>query len=680
MRRSDATVAGVLLSLKSPILSTEWSIRSKDDSKIGKKLKQYVESALFRMPERTWKEFLREALTYFDFGFSAFEIIWGYKNGELTVVDLSPRIQNSILRWRLSDGRRGISQIISNDLSNQTSYEIPIDKLLVFTNDKEGSDYTGRSMLRPAYGHWFYKNLLYKLGAMAIERYGVGIPVITIPEGSTDDERNEAIEMGKQLRSNEKAYIIKPSDKWGIEILTPNGAPLAGTLENLIDIHDRMISISVLAQFMNLGSTDSGSRALSQDQTDFFTQVVEEKAFYIAEQVNSQVINRIIFNAFAGQIDFAAYIEQDLLPKLTFAPLGDVDYTEQATVMKTLYDMGIVKSENIPMNEHIRIMFDLPELTKEEKKEMEEQEEIPKEETKEDTKEESKEEDQKKNEKFSEQKYWRELTQWENKKSIQLFEETFAEIQTKTSILDYTANAISAFIKRIPRLLESQDLSSIKNANIISKPQIKSLIKETTIKAYENGKKTASEELGVDRLANTRVQNQLLDYEIDEQAEMYKQKIEKEIKDTTRDGLANEVIVTAIIASILLRTSEKAKIESEIISNHMNAYGLGTGRMYVFENNINKIKGYYRSEILDSRTCDTCMSLDGTIITADDPMSKLNDVHYRCRGSWFPILYSEMEGKKLEDLGKVGIPSSLAKTFDTVGGVPSTNRFTPPKN
>jgi hypothetical protein len=55
-----------------------------------------------------------------------------------------------------------------------------MDKLIVFVNEMEGMNWWGTSLLRPAYKHWFIKNTLYKIDAIAHERQGLGIPYVSI--------------------------------------------------------------------------------------------------------------------------------------------------------------------------------------------------------------------------------------------------------------------------------------------------------------------------------------------------------------------------------------------------------------------------------------------------------------------------------------------------------------------
>jgi hypothetical protein len=357
MRRTDATVKQFLTALKTPMLATEYFVEAAGEDPKYIMHKEFVEQNLFNM-KRTWKDFMREALTFLDFGFSVFEDIWAIKNGRVCLIDLEPRIQHSILRWQLTDGRRGVVQLVLTDevAYNHRQVEIPMNKLFVLTNDKEGDDLTGQSVLRPCWKHFTIKDRMYRVSAISAERYGVGVPMITVPEGINDQQKEDAEEMGANLRSNEKGYIVKPTG-WEIEILTPKGNPQQGQIDGMIQHHDRMILMAGLAGFLNLGSDSTGSYALSKDQSSFFLKHCEDKLLYICEQITQQIIQRLII------INFG---EQDKYPKLTFTPLGDIDFGEYSGTLKTLKDAGYIYKLTSRDYQFVRKTFKMPALTDDE--------------------------------------------------------------------------------------------------------------------------------------------------------------------------------------------------------------------------------------------------------------------------------------------------------------------------
>lgn len=361
MRRSDGTVKGLLRAMKSPLLAVDWYVEAVSDDPQEQEIKEFVEKNLFGM-RRTWKEFLRECLTYFEFGFSVFEEIWEMRDGgEIWLVDLEPRIQSSIQRWKTSKNERGIVQLILTDEKTEHKAEIPIVKCLVMTNDKEGDDLTGQPVLRAAWKHFYIKDKLYRIGSIACERFGVGIPKITLPKGAGDAEKAAAKEMGQELRSNEKSVIVLPSEDWKVEIMTVAGGGKDSQIDNFIQHHDRMIVLSALAMFLNLGSDSTGSYALSKDQSSFFLQTENDHASYISEQITKQVIERLVI---------LNYGKREKYPKLCHTPLGDIDFAEFSSALASLAGAQLINVD-AKTRQFVHKSFGLPPITDEEVQEEE---------------------------------------------------------------------------------------------------------------------------------------------------------------------------------------------------------------------------------------------------------------------------------------------------------------------
>lgn len=361
MRRGDGAVRAILRAVKSPLMGAEWTVETTDSTPKGQEIREFVEKSLFGM-RRTWKEFLRESLAYLDFGFYAFEIIWEMRDGKVVVADLEPRIPRSVFRWKLSDGSFGIVQLLRNDESPEMQAEIPANKLLILTNDKEGDDVTGQSILRAAHKHWYYKNNLYAIAAVAAERYGVGIPTVKLGEVSGESEKASAEDMAESVHSNERSFAVLQHDM-EFSIVTPTGNPQGAAIENQVNHHNTQIALSVLATFLMLGSDGTGSYALSQDQSSFFLNVLRDIASYEKEQIQKQVIQRMV------DINYG---KQEIYPELKHSPLGDIDYGEFSTTLSTLSTAQLIDVDP-RMMQYVHSAFNLPKITEERLEMMEEQ-------------------------------------------------------------------------------------------------------------------------------------------------------------------------------------------------------------------------------------------------------------------------------------------------------------------
>jgi len=294
MRRSDATVQSILLVWELPILSTKFFVRPASDSLEDKEAAAYIEWNLFHGMTHTFPEFLRMALGKFWAGFSWFEKVFEEDGPRVKWRKLAVRLQNTLSKWELDEtgGPKGAwQQAWRPDEICYTPVYIPIEKLLLFINRKEGGNLQGMSCLRAAYKHWLIKDKLYRLEAISLERDAVGIPVMRLPRRATAAEKAQAKDIVTSLRRDEKAGVTIPDD-WNLFLLGGGGGQARGTTRGAgrgggqanfratIDHHDLMIAKSMLAQFLNLPGATYGSYALSTDQSTLLLQALNYEADY----------------------------------------------------------------------------------------------------------------------------------------------------------------------------------------------------------------------------------------------------------------------------------------------------------------------------------------------------------------------------------------------------------------
>lgn len=657
MRKTDGAVQAVLKGIKAPIISAEWEVFSYDDSPKGEEIREFVENNVFGM-DRDWYEFLREALGFMDFGFYPFELIWEIRDGKIYLKDLAPRIPLSVMNWQIADKKLGITQIIRTDDFNKSTAEIPIDKLFVLTNDKEGDDITGQSILRAAYKHYKYKDILYRISGIAADRYGVGVPVIGLPDNYGDAEKESANELGENLRSSEKGYFTKPPG-FTIEILTPNGNPQGAQIDNLIDHHNRMIMLSTLEQFLGLGGDGVGSFALSQDQSSFFLKHVEDKARYFASQFKTQVIKRLV------DLNFG---EQEWYPELKFSPLGTKNMKEQAEIINVLVMAGVLDASDPAIKKWIRPTFKLPELTDDQIEEQEaESEEVEEPETPEEEKELSQ-------TNLSERpfKLTRKLTEQEKRIDFKALNEQFNATQSELEdeLAQATSQEIDRFAEAARKKVDAGDIAGIGALSYMLYGKAKKAFENVIKKSYENGKKVASKEMGIKPPSTPLQDTQIMAMDANDMARQYVFEMENKSRDLVKDAVVAGAAAAAIASQVKLKARDEAARMIGNMSGTVVGQYVNRGRSKVFQDNLTEIQSLQRSEVLDDATCNICMSLDGRVIKADDPMSFMDIVHTHCRGLWVPVFVSDEEKPDVN-----GIPKTIADSFDLVDGRPTVNSY-----
>lgn len=369
MRRADPQVAMLLSVVKDPIKSATWGIRAVDDSEEEKEIADFVEHVLFKdmgysdgSKVKTFSEFIIEALTFVEFGYSVFEVVhklvendpvFGTYHG---IADIAFRHQRSIIEWHLNQNGsiREVRQFVgSGDLD--VDVMIDGDNLLVFSINKEGDNYEGISMLRPCFGSFFRKNVYRKLQAIGIERAAKGVPIGIIPadmikRDDYDVQRAALQDVLDKLETHETNSIVLGA---GFEIEQLKIEHDADKIQRVINSENVEMTKSFLANFMELGlESNSGSFALGSDLSDIFLSGLTCKARIIEERVDLCLIRKIVQAKFGNR---QAY------PKLKATGINDKAGKELAEVLKILNETGALQVSDA-LKKHVHNLYALPDF------------------------------------------------------------------------------------------------------------------------------------------------------------------------------------------------------------------------------------------------------------------------------------------------------------------------------
>jgi len=724
MRKSDGTVSAAVLAVSLPIRRANWFVQPASDDAQDVEIAEFVQKNLFDWMSITWNDVLRQSLLMMPFGVMVFEKVfetrvWDGKD-YVTLRKLAPRLPKSIQRWEMTNGEAGIEQRKQGgDLVS-----IPMEKLVVFVNDKEGDNWWGTSLLRPAYKHWFIKNNFYKIDAIAFERQGLGVPFAKLPQGATEADRNLAKSVLQNIRANHQAYVIIPHD-YEIGFLDMNAKSVRDPSTSIMH-HNREIVKSILAQFLELGATDSGSRALSTDQTDLFLLSLEAAASGICDVFNKYLIEELVNLNFDGIEDY---------PKLAFNGITRADAEKLANAYASLVTSGGIKAgEND--EQYFRELMGLPER---DQSDDEEETPAPTPEPKDPNAPENEDDEEalkdaglsehiesikkkaypsrkevveaikassaklpvgeraamlrrnitilthrtkdahtkffsmvlanlakqyaEEKKSFAEDdefKGYRPLTFAEKKvdykglqRNLDRLEEQF-EGQTQELLRAESAK----FVSKLNKAIEKGDIEAVKNASIDAEKAYTKIIKDHMKEAYEFGKNKAADEMAVKVPKNVEAIMNQIEIQADAIAEAHLVRLSTEAKTAMTEALTKGVSNVAALAAadqVIQDSIDALTVDTSRIV--MAAY-VNTGRNTVFEEYADKIYALQRSEILDSSTCNYCLSVDGRVIEKNDLFSQNSIFHSGCRGIWVEILLDE------EDLPKIGgIPKGLRDRF-----------------
>lgn len=294
MRRSDGTVRGSLRLIKTPVTAGRWFMQPASTSTRDVNVAKFVWRCLQEFMSISWRQVLNEALLMLDFGYYMFEKVFTSRvvDGEPRVVwqKFAPRHPLQVTQWFFDNngGPESVDLFAPTGDGRSYTVNIPVSKLLIFTNDREAGNITGISALRSAYKHWYFKDNLYKIDAIQKERHGIGIPVIVLPPNFSKRDAQLADEMGRNLRVNEKAHVVLPPG-WELKFAKIEGQPVDAV--NSIEHHDRMIMENILGTLVT--RSERGVSA-STDDHELFMKASRFVADTVADTFNKYAIPELV--------------------------------------------------------------------------------------------------------------------------------------------------------------------------------------------------------------------------------------------------------------------------------------------------------------------------------------------------------------------------------------------------
>jgi hypothetical protein len=204
--------------------------------------------------------------------------------------------------------------------------------------EPEAGDLTGTPILRSAYQHYYYKYNLYKIDAIQKERHGTGIPIIILPLGYTDNDKKAADELGRNIRTNERAHVVLPPG-WTLEFAKMPTQPVDPMKS--IEHHDRQIEKTMMVP---QGEKD--------DEQNTFFKSTRSIAEMICDTINRHAIPELVdanFSRVGGEY-----------PQLRARRIGEFDDARtQSFAVRNYVGAGVIIPDE-PLEKQVRIDLDLP--------------------------------------------------------------------------------------------------------------------------------------------------------------------------------------------------------------------------------------------------------------------------------------------------------------------------------
>jgi len=355
MNRTDGQVGSVMRAINNSLMKAAWALETDG---CRDEVVQFVRENIGlpedgevlprnRISKVLWPKHLREALSCLVYGFAVFEQTYtpAVQDGALRLHlnHLSPRGQTTITRFEVQrDGgllaawQRGDVALVSvpggppAPRDGVSEVRMPVERIVVYSHEREGADWYGTSLLRSAYKHWKVNDVVLRLSAQIIERNGMGIPGMEY-DGVIVTKR-DAEQAVAEWRAGATAGLVYPKGAMpvlkGVEGTTPDPMPL-------LAYNDEAIGRSVLAMFLNLGH-DAGARSLGETFSEVFTDSLQAEADFFAEVFTQYVIADLVELNWGPDEAYPALTPGNLASQALISPAD----------LKTLVDSGLVTADD----------------------------------------------------------------------------------------------------------------------------------------------------------------------------------------------------------------------------------------------------------------------------------------------------------------------------------------------
>ncbi len=320
MADNDPTCGAILFAIEMLLRNAKWSIQSAADDSKAEEAKVFVEEVFDDMAH-SWEAFIADVCSMFTYGFAPMEIVWKKRGGDTTdkttrskfddekvgIRKLSLRAAPTVLRWEFDPNDDGEVVGLYQQPPVDTQIYIPAEKFLLFRTSPRGGNPQGRSLLRNAYRAWHFKRRIEEFEGIGVERDLAGLPVARIPSEymRLDADANQKAfyetwkTLVKSVRRDQSEGIVLPSDRdskgnlvFDFALMNTGGSRSFNTTD-IVDRWDKRIASSVLADFIFLGQSATGSYALSSDKTTMFATAIGGFMRLIASVINGDLLPRL---------------------------------------------------------------------------------------------------------------------------------------------------------------------------------------------------------------------------------------------------------------------------------------------------------------------------------------------------------------------------------------------------
>lgn len=379
MADNDPVIGSILYLAEMLIRGVDWTVEPASSSTKDKKVAKFVEECMNDM-EMSWASVISEVLSMLTYGFSFHEVLYKvrrgpneksrkykskYSDGKIGWRSMPIRAQSSLQEWEFDD-EGYVTAFVQMCPPNYDVVRIPMEKGLLFRTRVSRDNPEGKSLLRNAYRPWFFKKHFEEIEGIGIERDLAGFPVLTAPEDLDlwNDEDPNMVQLRKDaealvasVRRDSEEGVLLPYG-WDLKLLT-SGSSRQIDIGSTIERYDNRIAITLLSDIILIGgSSSNGSFALTDNKQSILSAALQSQLYNIADVFNNTAVPSLV------RLNFKNVTE---MPKIV---PGSIQTPSMSEVSLMLRAMGLDVSKDFELQNYLRHILSMPQLTDEKFKEL----------------------------------------------------------------------------------------------------------------------------------------------------------------------------------------------------------------------------------------------------------------------------------------------------------------------
>ena len=365
MRDNDPIIGAVMFAIEMVIRNVKWRVEGGDDE-----AHEFVESCLYDMMT-SWPNTLSEILSMLPYGWALLEITYKRRRGDQRNPALTSKFDDGRIGWK-NWGIRGqntldewvwdedgnVVAMVQSAPPNTQRVEIPMDRCLLFRTGVHKNNPEGRSILRNAFQPWYFAKNLQRIEAIGHERDLAGLPIIYASARAMQRYESVLKKIVSSVKRDENEGLLIPQiyDENGnkeieFTLLSAAGARQM-SIGDTINRYQRLMAITVMADFVMLGHEKVGSLALASSKTSMFALAVGAILESIASEINDREIPRLL--RYNGMPTKDA-------PRLVHGDIEEIDPKELAVLITSMASAGVLSTPDDELENHLRQLMRLPE-------------------------------------------------------------------------------------------------------------------------------------------------------------------------------------------------------------------------------------------------------------------------------------------------------------------------------